>query len=68
MKKNPRNISTRMKIRSDVPQGSVVGPLLFFIYNIDLPSCPRARKQSCLDDITVNNACNDGKKILMRKL
>lgn len=43
-------VSTRRQIRAGVPQGSVLGPVLYILYTADLPRSPRVELALYADD------------------
>ena len=45
-------LSDRMQVRNGIPQGSILGPLLFSIYVNDLPSIPQYCSPQCYVDDT----------------
>ena len=47
------HISTRLPVRCGVPQGSILGPLLFLIYIYDISHCTTENILSFADDTTV---------------
>ena len=63
-----RNITTRVdgicssesKISSGVPQGSVLGPLLFIVYMSDLPDVVSGSSALFADDTLVYDQCHGG--------
>ena len=63
-----RNITTRVdgicssesKLSSGVPQGSVLGPLLFIVYMSDLPDVVSGSSALFADDTLVYDQCHGG--------
>ena len=53
-----------MPVLSGVPQGSILGPLLFIIYMNDLPSCVTISKTLLfVDDIKIYNTVHNSEDI-----
>ena len=50
--------SRSRRLKNDVPQGSVLAPLLFNIYTSDLPAII-SRKYACADDLAIMHADRD---------
>ena len=50
--------SRSRRLKNDVPQGSVLAPLLFNIYTSDLPAII-SRKYACADDLAIMHANGD---------
>ena len=48
-----RSLSDAGKVRSGVPQGSIIGPLLFTLFYNDLPSCLKHSEVIIYADDTV---------------
>ena len=47
------SISTSLEIKAGVPQGSILGPLLFTLYTNDLPRCHNAFSVSYADGTSI---------------
>ena len=61
--------STVQNISCGVPQGSVLGPLLFIIYTIDLPNCLNQTKSILFaDDMTIYLSSNDIAYVIFTQL
>ena len=53
-------MSSKKAISIDVPQGSVLGPLLFLLYLNDLPAvCPHSKVHMFADDTNVYGTAHD---------
>jgi hypothetical protein len=53
------SVSDRVKVTSGVPQGSVLGPLLFTIFMMELPRCVKSPLSQYADDTTIYNVIKD---------
>jgi Reverse transcriptase (RNA-dependent DNA polymerase)/Endonuclease-reverse transcriptase len=62
--------STQSQVLSGVPQGSVLGPLLFTIYMMDLPQCINSTIRQYADDCTLYRIINspEDERILQNDL
>ena len=63
-----QTISQPQKIRSGVPQGSNLGPLLFLLYINDLPNCLKYTKANMFADDTNLTTASLNKEELQRRL
>ena len=63
-----QTISQPQKIRSGVPQGSNLGPLLFLLYINDLPNCLKYTKANMFADDTNLTTASLNKEELRRRL
>lgn len=48
-------LSTRRPVEAGVPQGSVLGPVLYSLYTADFPTSPRVSKYIYADDVALLN-------------
>lgn len=55
--------SSLRRVSSGVPQGSVLGPLLFIIFYRDLPSVVSSRSAMFADDTLVYDHCNPAERL-----
>jgi hypothetical protein len=46
-------VSTNFAIKSGVPQGSAVGPLLYLLYTADLPTDENTTRETFADDTVI---------------
>ena len=51
--------SKTMKVTSGIPQGSILGPVLFLIFINDLPECINSISDIFADDTKAFNTCNN---------
>jgi hypothetical protein len=58
--------SSLLHILFGVPYGSILGPLLFLIYNNDLSNCSKLRSFSFTDDTTLLDSDSDISKLVTR--
>ena len=63
-----QTISEPQKIRSGIPQGSNLGPLLFLLYINDLPNCLKYTKANMFADDTNLTTASLNKEELQRRL
>ncbi len=54
-----KEYSSTMKVTSGIPQGSILGPILFLIFINDLPACVESICQIFADDTKVYNSCDN---------
>jgi ribonucleases P/MRP protein subunit RPP40 len=48
------SVSESVDVTSGVPQGSVIGPLLFAVFMLDLPNCIKSNVSQYADDSTIS--------------
>jgi ribonuclease P/MRP protein subunit RPP40 len=57
-------VSEQVDVTSGVPQGSVLGPLLFTLYMLDLPACVTSPVSQYADDTTIYRSIKDVNDII----